>query len=136
MLDKIKKLRIEAMKQREAGKDARLAYEGVISLIDRNTNPSDTITDSLVIQTIKKEIKAYSEMTYDPSAAAKSAILEELLPRQLTTEELKQEAEIYLGNATPKDWMKYLDSEFADQYDKRTAIQVFNEIIKTSGGRK
>ena len=136
MLDKIKKLRIEAMKQREAGKDARLAYEGVISLIDRNTNPSDTITDSLVIQTIKKEIKAYSEMIYDPSAAEKSAILEELLPRQLTTEELKQEAEIYLGNATPKDWMKYLDSEFAGQYDKRIAIQVFNEIIKTSGGRK
>ena len=134
MLDKIKKLRIQAMKDRN--KNSRVAYEGVISIIDTARGRGVEITEEYIINSIKREIKAYAEMGYDASAALKSAVLEELLPRQLTTEELEQKADAYSGTETPKDWLGYLDIEFAGQYDKRTAIQVFNEIIKTSGGRK
>ena len=134
MLDKIKKLRIQAMKDRN--QNSRIAYEGVISIIDTARGRGVEITEEYIINSIKREIKAYAEMDYDASAALKSAVLEELLPRQLTTEELEQKAEAYSGIETPKDWLGYLDIEFAGQYDKRAAIQVFNEIIKTSGGRK
>ena len=134
MLDKIKKLRIQAMKDRN--QNSRVAYEGVISIIDTARGRGVEITEEYIINSIKREIKAYAEMDYDASAALKSAVLEELLPRQLTTKELEQKAETYSGTETPKDWLGYLDIEFAGQYDKRTAIQVFNEIIKTSGGRK
>ena len=134
MLDKIKKLRIQAMKDRN--QNSRVAYEGVISIIDTARGRGVEITEEYIINSIKREIKAYAEMDYDASAALKSAVLEELLPRQLTTEELEQKAEAYSGTERPKDWLGYLDIEFAGQYDKRAAIQVFNEIIKTSGGRK
>lgn len=134
MLDKIKKLRIQAMKDRN--QNSRVAYEGVISIIDTARGRGVEITEEYIINSIKREIKAYAEMDYDASAALKSAVLEELLPRQLTTEELEQKAEAYSGSETPKDWLGYLDNEFTGQYDKRAAMQVFNEIIKTSGGRK
>lgn len=131
MIEQIKALRIQAMKDRsDEGKLKRVAYEGVIASIDTLRGRGETITDELVIQNIKKEIKAYEEMSYDITAEFKAQVLNDLLPTQLTEEELKNYAFIYDGAKTPKDWLAWLDSDFVGRYDKRIAMQLFNTIIK------
>lgn len=128
MLDKIKKLRIQAMKDRD--QNSRVAYEGVISIIDTARGRGVEITEEYIINSIKREIKAYAEMDYDASAAEKSSVLEALLPTQIDFAEISYEAMHYTGKVNPKSWLEYMDANYLGRYSKADAMKAFNSIIK------
>ena len=105
---------------------ARHAYEAVISEVETQlgrTKKDDVIDmEALVISKVKSEIKKYSEMD---GKEREVKILEVLLPKQLTEEELKTYLENFEGSVI-KDWLEYLDNQgYTGAYDKALAVKLF-----------
>jgi uncharacterized protein YqeY len=84
LLENVKNLRLEAFKARK--KEERFAYESVITEVQTQQGRGVEITDGSVIGIIKKEISRYTEM----NRPLEVQILSDLLPKQLTTEQLKE----------------------------------------------
>lgn len=94
-----------------------------------------TPEDSSVVAIVKKHLKgvvetleAYAKSEIHPDFIAlkqrEKDILESLLPKQLSADELKS----VLASVVPaslKDWMSHLKSNFAGLYDGKVAKQVF-----------
>lgn len=109
LLERIKALRMDAFRNKV--KDKRFAYEFVITEVQTKQGRGEFVDDSLVIDTIKKEISRYTEM----NRPVEVEILTELLPKQLTTEKLKELFATYSENEeeklNPKTFMSKLDSD-------------------------
>jgi|SRR5690554_4730607 len=117
MFKKLQTMRLQAMK--EKNNVVRYALESVISNIDaqRGRTPNFVVDNQVVISTIKKEIKAYSEM---PNREAEVEFLTSLLPQQLSNDELKKMLDdIFETGDKPKDVMDKLNNlGYEGQYDK------------------
>lgn len=128
MYDKIKSLRIQAMKDRNH--NDRVAYEGVLSILDNARGRGIDVNSTYIINTVKREIKAYQEMDYDSTAVYKMEALTNLLPEQVSIEVLSQLAISYPGIKQPKFWFEYLDGIHPDAYNKKSAMELFVKHIK------
>lgn len=117
MLKKLQAIRIQAMKDKNT--TIRFAVESVLSNIDaqKGRTPGFIVDDQVVISTIKKEIKAYSEM---PNREAEVEFLNSLLPKQLPNEELELKInEVFVSGDKPKDIMEKLNAlGLEGMYDK------------------
>ena len=101
LLEKIKNLRLEAFKARK--KEERFAYESVITEVQTQQGRGVEINDGSVIGIIKKEISRYTEMNRHYEVQ----LLNDLLPKQLTNEEIKEKYVTFSKNETlnPKTFM-------------------------------
>lgn len=120
MLDQIKALKIKAVKENTSeSKLAKDAYTAVLSSVQAAQSKLVdgkliVIDDAFVLGTIKKEIKIFREsVSNNPDVLrdyeSKAKILEELLPKQLTKEDLLNLLLEFEGERNPKSFMKYLD---------------------------
>lgn len=141
-INKIKRLKLEAMKENTP--ESRLkrdAYNEVITSIQYKVGKQEQLTDSLVIGCIKAEIKKYTEYQSNSQqvlleAKQKANALEELLPKQLTREELisaieNLEDKYFALNekVTPKYLMEALDAEgYVGRYSKAMAAELAKTI--------
>ena len=134
MLNKIKGLKVQAMKDREEGKIAKDAYTAVLSSLDYARGKGTVIDDAAVLAAVKKEIKVFNEsVNVDSKVVAdyrlKAVILEKLLPAQLSHDQMAEKLTLCPldedGKITPKSFMKYLDDEgFAGAYDTGLAAKL------------
>lgn|SRR5690554_3932121 len=123
MFNELKKLRLQAMKDKNTLE--RFALESVISSIDaqRGRIKDFEASDAVVIATIKKEIKSYSEMV---GRDAEVEFLTSLLPKQLTNDELSLliDKEFETGDK-PKDIIDKLNKlGYEGRYDKGFVARV------------
>jgi uncharacterized protein YqeY len=121
LLENVKNLRLEAFKARK--KEERFAYESVITEVQTQQGRGVEITDGSVIGIIKKEISRYTEM----NRPLEVQILSDLLPKQLTTEQLKEKfLELSKDEVlNPKTFMSKLDSNgYEGCYNKGIAAQI------------
>lgn len=130
MLNKIKGLRIQAMKDRADGRLAKEAYTAVLSSLDYARGNQVELNDSFIMGVIKKEIKIFRESSSsNPQILLdyeeKAKILEKLLPVQLTEEYLAEQLLEFKGELSPKAFMDFLDSKgFAGSYNKSIAAKM------------
>ena len=125
LLTQIKKQRFVAMKEKDT--DTKLALESVLNAVDnlKGSGPVE-IDDAKVIQLVKKEIKAYTDSMEKTNGqldtTAKIKVLESLLPKQLTNDEVVEILNItgiLKVSNNPKRVMQTLDENgYAGQYDK------------------
>lgn len=123
LLEKIKALRMDAFRNKV--KDKRFAYEFVITEVQTKQGRGEFVDDSLVIDTIKKEISRYTEM----NRPIEVEILTELLPKQLTTEKLRELFTTYSETEeeklNPKTFMSKLDADgHAGCYNKADVAKI------------
>jgi len=117
MLDKIKDLRLKAIK--EKNQVARYAYESVITECQTTQGRGIELTEQKIVKIIKGEISKYQEMFGDKSQEIK--LLSVLLPEEkpvLSEQELET---IFTGQdlRNPKLAMEYLDNNgYSGRYDK------------------
>jgi uncharacterized protein YqeY len=125
LLDKIKTLRIEAMKSKDSV--ARFAYEAVIGECQTFAGRGNELTEDRVVKILKKEIDKYKEM---PAREKEVQLLSILLPEekpQLTQAELKEifETKLLNGEKNPKEFMRVLDETgYVGRYNKGMAAKV------------
>ncbi|CCV64474.1 conserved hypothetical protein [Alteracholeplasma palmae J233] len=130
MLNKIKELRIKAMKEKDLV--ARNTYESVYSAAQtlKGRESSDyVIDDAKVVDLIKKEIKIYTEMSLSKDVSRELELLNNLLPKQLDESEIKKhfmEFKKTNEKPTPKEFMEYLDQSLnlKGQYDKGLVARI------------
>ena len=106
-------------------------------------NPSDTPTDEMVTTVIKKSIKNLNELleakkrygTDITNEVTEIHILEKYLPKQLTRDELKTIIADFctlqqIENIRQMGMvMKYMASNYKDQYDGKVVSEIVKEII-------
>lgn len=129
MLDKIKKLKVQAMKDRN--KIEQDAYNAVISSVQTAKGRGVGVTDAMVLDVVKKEIKIFKEtQSSDKSLLEqyqqKAEILENLLPKQLTEDELTS---LFNDNKetvkNPKEFMNLLETlGHTGRYDKGLVARI------------
>lgn len=136
MLDKIKKLKVLAIKKNnEEGKLERDAYNAVLASVQlaQTKLVNDKlieVDDAVVISIIKKEIKVFEESaSSNPKILedfkSKAKILEGLLPKQLSDEDVSNFLAEYTGNKNPKEFMKFLDDKgYVGCYNKGSAASL------------
>lgn len=126
--------------------EARLivaAIDAIIVNIDIQRHDNIEITDSVVLNAIKKESRIYHEAMsmdkkYLEECDLKAKYLESLLPEQLTEAQLRDKFTLFLGELsdtekpTPKGFMNYLNfSLFLEgRYDKSDAAKIVMEFNK------
>jgi uncharacterized protein YqeY len=92
-----------------------------------------SITDDLVIASIKKLIKSNTETIRlggeNPRLATENATLQAFLPQELNEDQLRK-ALVDSGASSMKDAMKYLAEHFAGQYDKGLASSVAKAVLQ------
>ena len=133
----IKNLRDEAFKSGDK------FLHSVLTNVFSDANPvgaaaanGATPDDTSVVAVVKKHLKGvvetleiYAKNAVHPDTAAlkqrEKEILESLLPKQLSIDELK--TELANGFASLKDWMAHLKTNFAGLYDGKAAKQVFEQ---------
>jgi len=136
MLNKIKALKMAAMKENNSeSKIKKEAYNAVISSVQTiSTRPVDgkmiEVDNVFILGVIKREIRMFREAaSSDPNILReyelKAKVLEELLPKQLLKEDLKNLLTDYEGERVPKEFMKYLDDKgYIGAYNKKDAADV------------
>lgn len=134
LFNKIKDLRSQAFKSGDK------FLHSVLTNVFSDANPVGTEADQTpsnesVIAVVKKHLKgvvetiealAKQEVTADVVALKnrEKEILESLLPKQLSAQELMSELTSLLPRSL-KDWMAHLKTNFAGLYDGKIAKQVF-----------
>lgn len=127
---------IQTERQNALGKD-RIKYNlfGVlIAEVQRKTTAED-VEDSVIIQTTKKLLESVNEtlkVASNEQLEAEKALLEDLLPKQLSEDELK-EIMIAAIAADPsmsekKNMFPYLKANYEGLYDGKTANALFSQI--------
>ena len=136
MLNKIKALKMAAMKENNSeSKIKKEAYNAVISSVQTiSARPVDgkmiEVDNVFILGVIKREIRMFREAaSSDPNILReyelKAKVLEELLPKQLLKEDLKNLLTDYEGERVPKEFMKYLDDKgYIGAYNKKDAADV------------
>ena len=125
ILEKLKTLRIEAMKSKDTV--ARYAYEAVIGECQTFAGRGNELTEDRVAKILIKEIDKYKEM---PGREKEVELLSALKPEekpQLTEEELKNifNNHLFSGEKNPKEFMRVLDETgYAGRYNKGMAAKV------------
>lgn len=127
---------IQTERQNALGKD-RVKYNlfGVlIAEVQRKTTAED-VEDSVIIQTTKKLLESVNEtlkVASNEQLEAEKVLLEDLLPKQLSEDELK-EIMISAIAADPsmsekKNMFPYLKANYEGLYDGKTANALFSQI--------
>mgnify|MGYP000921596712 CR=1 FL=1 len=127
---------IQTERQNALGKD-RVKYNlfGVlIAEVQRKTTAED-VEDSVIIETTKKLLESVNEtlkVASNEQLEAEKVLLEDLLPKQLSEDELK-EIMISAIAADPsmsekKNMFPYLKANYEGLYDGKTANALFSQI--------
>ena len=142
LLERIKSLKIEAMKTKSTFSHlGREAYDAVLASIDTQKGRGVEITDAVVLETIKKEVKIFKETQsrdgqYLEDCELKAATLSLLLPKQLTTEDLEGIFYTYTYDTpqdqySPKSFMAYIESIHGTGcYNKGDASKIVINFLK------
>lgn len=127
---------IQTERQSALGKD-RVKYNlfgVIISEIQRKTT-ADDVDDSVAIQTVKKLLESVNEtlkLAANEQLEAEKVLLEGLLPKQLTPDELlsimKNAIAADPAMAEKKNMFPYLKANYDGQYDGKTANVLFSQI--------
>lgn len=127
---------IQAERQNALGKD-RVKYNlfGVlIAEVQRKTTAAD-VDDSVVIQTTKKLLESVNEtlkLSSNEQLEAEKVLLEGLLPKQLTDDELISIMRAAIvadpSKAEKKNMFPYLKANYDGQYDGKTANMLFSQL--------
>ena len=109
-------------------------YGVIISEIQRK-NTTNNVPDSEVLQTVKKILQSVQETLTVQSTEQllqEKSLLEELLPKQLTEEELfKIMKDLVLKDSSfkeKKNLFPYLKANYNGQYDGKVANQLFSKL--------
>lgn len=139
LFNKIKDLRAAAFKEGDK------FLHSVLTNVFSDANPVGTNADQApanesVVAIVKKHLKgvvetleALAKSEIDPAVVAlkerEKAILESLLPKQLSEEQLVNMVSNLLPQSL-KDWMAHLKANYAGLYDGKLAKQVFEDATK------
>lgn len=127
---------IQTERQSALGKD-RVKYNlfGVLIAEVQRKTTADDVEDSVVIQTTKKPLESVNETLKAASndqLEAEKVLLEDLLPKQLTSDELlsimKNAISADPAMAEKKNMFPYLKANYDGQYDGKMANMLFSQI--------
>lgn len=127
---------IQTERQKSLGNDkVKYSLFGVIiAEIQRKTTAQD-VEDTVVIQSVKKLLESVTEsLKYSASESleAEKIILENLLPKQLTNDELLAIMQAAIAEnpsmAEKKNMFPYLKANYDGQYNGKDANTIFGQL--------
>lgn len=127
---------IQTERQKALGNDkVKYSLFGVIiAEIQRKTTAQD-VEDTVVIQSVKKLLESVTEsLKYSASESleAEKVILENLLPKQLTNDELLAIMQAAIAEnpsmAEKKNMFPYLKANYDGQYNGKDANTIFGQL--------
>lgn len=131
LYERLKYDRIIAMRGSALSKLPREAITAVLASVDTQRGRGTEITDSSVMDIIKKEVRIFrecqsSDKQYLEDCRLKADFLENTyVPKQLSKEELLKHYSDTSCSKSPKEFMEYLDSlNLAGRYDKGIAAGI------------
>jgi uncharacterized protein YqeY len=133
LIEKIKKDRITAMKQKD--EDAKSILSTLLGEVESLSKRNGTeISDELIIQTCKKfianinETLTHADSENQVSLLCELEILEQFLPAQLSAAELRNIIASF-GSKNLGEIMKHLKENYNGQYDGKVASAVAREFV-------